>query len=104
MGDIQLYSNIFKAEAKLKKDSPVLSMLYYKLIGSDVLVTVEDCDHSIKELNTMKNALDALAPTNFADESRINRWYKLIDDGLYICNRDKELILLRRTEDDAKGI
>lgn len=95
MGDIQLYSNIFKAEAKLKKDSPVLSMLYNKLISSDVLVTVEDCEHSIKELNTMKNALDTLVPTNFANESRINRWYKLIEDGLYICNRDKNLMEMK---------
>ena len=84
------------AQSKDTHDSELFNYVYASMISSDTLTTPEECDKSIISLNIMKEAIDEVE----APENRKRRWYQLVEDGLYICNRDK--MLMEREKENSK--
>lgn len=85
----EAYKGIFNYY-KYKDQSENHTMMFTigSLISSDSLLTEEDCDESIREFNIMKEALEE----SDLDKEQKDFWKEHIENGLNICNRDKEYI------------
>lgn len=76
------------------KENGIIWLVLVSLISADTLLTVKDCDNSIKVLTDIMNVI---SETDY-DEKDEETILKYCKDGIEICERDKNDFLKNKKE------
>ena len=71
-----------------EEDTFKINFLIVSLISADSLLCKEDCDHSITELNLLK---EIFQKANIPPDKKAE-YLVIIESGIQICERDKEIL------------
>lgn len=75
----------FKEMIESLHENGMMYLYLASLISADTLISVENCNKSIHQLNMI---IDSLRDSNIPEEEK-NKYLVYCEDGLLICERDK---------------
>ena len=76
----------FKNLIETLHENGMMYLYLASLISADTLISVENCNKSIHQLNMI---IDNLRDSNIPEEEK-NKYLGYCEDGLLICERDKK--------------
>jgi hypothetical protein len=77
------------------KESGMLYFYLVSLISSDILLSVDDCDNSIKKLQE----LDEMIPSSNLNNDEKEKIHNFCVEGINICETDRNNLLSAETDE-----